>query len=529
MAVLGDYVLASGIPNISSGNPLISFAAQVSAMKIVGVGAGRNLLTAEAMDIIGNATLIYGSKRAIELAKDHIKSEGCECREIKDYSKVSELPDHAVVLSTGDPMLSGLGRFAKPGDTVVPGISSMQIASARLGVEETLVAAVTAHARDINRAREEILHELGHGKTVFLLPDPRFDLHEISRFLLDHGFSVAVAVCEKLAYPGERIRIGTTEDPPAIESDIFSVMIGDAIKGGAAGDITGDVTRGSTEDVTREHCPKTTVAVVGVLGPEGTFSEYAAKEWVNDRSEFRYFDDISEIVSSVGNGVDFGVVPTENSVEGSVGSTLDALLKCPVTIVGEIVLPIRHCLLAKNKTTPITLIKTIMSHPQAIAQCRRFLREHFSGTDIQVTASTAHAAKLASTQDGVAAIAYAETASHYGLDILFEGIQDVDENQTRFIVLGTDALPPTGNDKTSIIVALRKDRSGALHELLGEFASRNINLTKIESRPTRKALGDYLFYIDFQGHIRDESVRDALQSIRKMVATLKVLGSYPRA
>ncbi|MCD6207536.1 MAG: cobalt-precorrin-7 (C(5))-methyltransferase, partial [Methanosarcinales archaeon] len=230
-------------------------------MKIVGVGAGRNLLTAEAMDIIGNATLIYGSKRAIELAKDHIKSEGCECREIKDYSKVSELPDHAVVLSTGDPMLSGLGRFAKPGDTVVPGISSMQIASARLGVEETLVAAVTAHARDINRAREEILHELGHGKTVFLLPDPRFDLHEISRFLLDHGFSVAVAVCEKLAYPGERIRIGTTEDPPAIESDIFSVMIGDAIKGGATGGvtggITGDVTRGSTEDVAREHGPKT--------------------------------------------------------------------------------------------------------------------------------------------------------------------------------------------------------------------------------------------------------------------------------
>lgn len=475
-------------------------------MKIVGVGAGRNLLTAEAMDTIKNAAVIYGSKRAIELAKEHIRSDQCECHEIKDYSRISELPDHAVVLSTGDPMLSGLGRFAKPGDTIMPGISSMQIACARLGVEETKIAAVTAHARDIDYAKATIVRELKLGKTVFVLPDPRFNLRDIAKFLLDRGFSVPVAVCEQLAYPDERIVIGTTEKPPDVRSGNFSLMIGGAI---------GDVDGGAS------------LPVIGVLGPEGTFSEHAAKKWAEKRPKLKYYDDFSEIVSSVGKTIDLGVVPIENSLEGSIGLTLDALLKYHVTIIDEITLPIRHCLLARSEDAGS--IKTIVSHPQPIAQCRRFLREHFSDVDIQVAASTAHAAKLASTEDGVAAIAHAETALKYGLNILFEDIQETNGNQTRFIVLGTMAPQPTGHDKTSIVVDLHKDRPGALHELLGEFASRGMNLTKIESRPTRKALGDYLFYIDFQGHIQDESVRDLMEVIERTTAMVKVLGSYPEA
>jgi len=463
-------------------------------MKIVGVGAGRNLLTLEAKDAIENASAVYGSKRAIQLVNDHIKST---CHEIKDYRRISELPDGAVVLSTGDPMLSGLGRFAKPDDDIIPGISSLQIACARLRIEQTEIAAITAHARDIVHVRELILRELSLEKTVFILPDARFDLHEISKFLLDHGLSVPVAVCERLGYPDERIVIGTTEETPDVKSDLFSLVIGDAIN----------------------HR-----TVTGVLGPEGTFSEQAATKWIDLPSTFRYFDDIAEIVSSVGKSIDLGVIPVENSLEGSVGSTLDALLKYPVTIVGEINLPVRHCLLAKSGT-----IRTVASHPQAIAQCRRFLHDHFSDADIQVTASTAQAARFASTHDGVAAIASEETALRYGLDILFRDIQESNENHTRFIVLGTDTPAPTGQDKTSIIVDLRKDRPGALYELLGEFASRNINLTKIESRPTKKALGDYLFYIDLEGHIHDDKIRDAMQSIRGMVAMIKVLGSYPQA
>ncbi|HIE31283.1 MAG TPA: prephenate dehydratase [Methanosarcinales archaeon] len=264
--------------------------------------------------------------------------------------------------------------------------------------------------------------------------------------------------------------------------------------------------------------------VIGVLGPEGTFSEQAAMRWIGYLSaELRYFDDIDEIISSVGTTIDFGVVPIENSLEGSIGQTLDALLKYPVTIVGEIILPIQHCLLLKSG-----VIHTIMSHPQAIAQCRHFLEANYRNADIQVTASTAHAAKLASAQEGVAAIAPAETAAKYGLEIVSENIQNVNENYTRFIVLGTDTdiTAPSGHDKTSIIVDLRKDRPGALYELLGEFASRDINLTKIESRPTKKALGDYLFYIDFQGHIHDDLIFDAMRSIEGMVAMLRVLGSY---
>lgn len=473
-------------------------------MKIAGVGAGRNLLTAEARDAIENASVIYGSKRAIELVKDHIR---CEYHEIKDYSRISELPDDAVVLSTGDPMLSGLGRFAGSGDVIIPGISSLQIACVKLGIEETGIAAITAHARDISRTRQTILRELELGKTVFILPDPQFDLHEIARFLLDHGFSIPIAVCEQLSYPDERIAIGTTVNPPDVKSDLFCIMIGDAI----------------IHDSHKTHKN----AVAGVLGPEGTFSEQAAKKWIDhapEPSEFRYFDGIGDIISSIGKPIDYGVVPIENSLEGSIGLTLDALLKYPVTIVDEIILPIQHCLLAKSDN-----IHTIMSHPQAIAQCRQFLHEHFRDIDIQVTASTAHAAKLASANDGIAAIAPAETAMKYGLNILFEDIQNVNENYTRFVVLGTEMPEPTGHDKTSIAIDLRRDRPGALYELLGEFASRNINLTKIESRPTKKALGDYLFYIDFQGHVYDGQIRDTMQSIKEMVAMVKVLGSYPQA
>jgi len=279
-------------------------------MKIVGVGAGRNLLTAEAIDTIENASVVYGSKRAIKLAKDHIR---CDCHEIEDYKRISELPDGAVVLSTGDPMLSGLGRFAKADDTIVPGISSMQIVSARLKIEQTELAAVTAHARDINRAKEMILSELELGKTVFVLPDARFDLQEVSKFLLDRGFAIPVAVCEQVAYPDERIAVGTTENPPKAMSDLFSVVIGSAIN------------RGDRK------------MAIGVLGPAGTFSEQAAKRWSTEPDEFVYFSDVGEIAASVGNRLDFGVIPVENSLEGSVGATLDALLKYNVTIVGEII------------------------------------------------------------------------------------------------------------------------------------------------------------------------------------------------
>ncbi|CAD7776069.1 MAG: Prephenate dehydratase [Candidatus Methanoperedenaceae archaeon GB50] len=266
---------------------------------------------------------------------------------------------------------------------------------------------------------------------------------------------------------------------------------------------------------------------LGVIGPEGTFSEIAARKW-NSSSELSYFDEISDVVEAVLDGVvDYGVVPIENSIEGSVNITLDLLLESSVRIVSEIVVPVVHNLLALDDGP----IHTIVSHPQALAQCRRFLRANFRDARLEGVQSTAHAAKLASEKRGIAAIASLESARAYGLRVICRGIQDAPfGNFTRFIVIGCGA---SETDcvvcKTSLILHLKTNRAGALYELLGEFATRGIDLTRIESRPTKKALEDYLFYIDFKGRVDDEKVKSLLNGIEKHVDMLKVLGSYSAA
>ncbi len=167
-----------------------------------------------------------------------------------------------------------------------------------------------------------------------------------------------------------------------------------------------------------------------------------------------------------------------------------------------------------------------MSKPQALSQCRKYIKKNFRDIEIRSTLSTSQAAKLASGSKNIAAIASIESAQRYGLDILAENIQDMNENYTRFIVVGKNTPPATGNDKTSIIIYLEKNRPGALYEILGEFASKGIDLTRIESRPTKKILGDYLFHIDLKGHIKDEVVRDVLDRVKHKVGMLKILGSY---
>lgn len=190
-------------------------------MKIVGVGAGPNLLTLEAISAIEGARIIFGSKRAIELAGEHIK---CQPREIVDYT-LNSMPRDAVVLSTGDPMLSGLGKFAKKGDVVIPGISSLQLVCSylRLDIEGTSV--ITAHSRDIDTVKRRVIMEVEAGKNVFLLPDASFGVNELAALLKDRGISRHLRVFEKLAYPDERIDEGTTERPPVALSDLYCIMI----------------------------------------------------------------------------------------------------------------------------------------------------------------------------------------------------------------------------------------------------------------------------------------------------------------
>lgn len=266
--------------------------------------------------------------------------------------------------------------------------------------------------------------------------------------------------------------------------------------------------------------------IIGTLGPEGSFSEKAAKQW-NGRAELRYYDDILDTVDALlRNEVDCSIVPIENSLEGSITLTLDLLMEQELKIVGEVIVQVKHCLLSKGKLSDL---KILMSIPQALSQCKKYIKKNFKNIEVRSTLSTSHAAKLASESKQIAAIASRESARIYGLEILDEDIQDANENFTRFIVIGRTAPPATGNDKTSIIVYLEKNRPGALYEILGEFANKGIDLTKIESRPTKKVLGDYLFYIDLKGHIKDRIIKDALENVKSKVGMLKILGSYPAA
>ncbi len=267
---------------------------------------------------------------------------------------------------------------------------------------------------------------------------------------------------------------------------------------------------------------------IGVLGPQGTYSEKAALLWSKGiaGATLVYFPDFDCVLDSVRQGrVEAGIVPVENSLEGAVTAVMDLLLRLDVVIVGEVNLSIRHCLVGQGQGE----IKVILSHPQALAQCRQYLHEHFPESEIRTTGSTSHAARLAQEFPEMAAIAGQDTAERYGLKILAREIQDARDNITRFIVVGTEGVGASGRDKTSLVIYLDRDRPGALYSILEEFARRNINLTRIESRPSRKGLGDYYFYIDLEGHIYDREVGEAVAAARAKAAMVKVLGSYPRA
>jgi len=294
---------------------------------------------------------------------------------------------------------------------------------------------------------------------------------------------------------------------------------------------------------------------IGILGPAGTFSEDAAELWLKGRNEnlveMKYYETIFDVSESLlRKEVDYGIVPIENSLEGSVGETLDVLSsenREEIQIVGEVLVPINICLLAQ--TFKKSLIKTVVSHPHALAQCKQFIREQLKGVEVKSVDSTASAAKLASQSEEIAALASKAAAQKYGLNILEENVQSgalsrkpaspesgYKGSVTRFVVLSSSAAAsgiktaptPTGRDKTSILIYL-KDYPGALYDVLGEFAQREINLTKIESRPSKRALGDYMFHIDCEGHIEEEKVKETLKGVESKVAMLKILGAYPIA
>ena len=235
---------------------------------------------------------------------------------------------------------------------------------------------------------------------------------------------------------------------------------------------------------------------------------------------------IPAVMESVANDeCELGVVPIENSIEGAVGITLDSLAhKYDLKIFKEIIIPINQNLVV-NPGTKLEDIKDVYSHGQALAQCSEFVSKHKIQPHFAV--STARAAKSIIGDKSKAAICNAKAAELYGLEILEANIQDTDNNETRFVVLSKEDHEMTGNDKTSIVFSIYEDRPGMLYKILGIFEKDNINLTKIESRPSKEGLGKYVVFIDFYGHINDEKIRSILNEIDDNTYFLKVLGSYP--
>lgn len=266
---------------------------------------------------------------------------------------------------------------------------------------------------------------------------------------------------------------------------------------------------------------------ISLLGPKGTFSEEAALKFFRN-PEIVYRSEIEGIFEDVLEGrTESGLVPIENSLEGTVGITLDLLLKKDVKIRGEVIINVRHSLMALKGST-LNDVEEVISHPHALAQCRGFIKKHSLKT--KNYPSTAGAAREVAEKKlkGVAAIGPERAADMYGLQILKRDIQDEDFNQTRFLIIAREDGAVTGKDKTSVIFTLAH-RPGSLYEALKPFASAGINLTKIESRPSKKALGDYVFYLDFEGHRKEKKVKEVLEKLKRKVAFLKILGSYPAA
>ncbi len=271
---------------------------------------------------------------------------------------------------------------------------------------------------------------------------------------------------------------------------------------------------------------------IAYLGPPGTFSEEAVARCDLARGDEPVpHQTFAAAYRALRSGeVDGALLPIENSIEGSVGTNLDLLVHDPGPLIRrEVLLPVRQHLLVRPGTS-LEQVKRVLSHPQPIGQCSRFLRDRLPNASLEPTHSTAEAArKVAAGEPEAAAIGSRKAAERFGLAILADSIQDVDENVTRFVLLAQADEAPTGRDRTSIAFTLDRDRPGGLYEVLGEFARRGINLSKVESRPMKEALGHYVFFIDFERHRLDPEAAAALAGVRGLVDRLYVLGSYPQA
>ncbi len=266
---------------------------------------------------------------------------------------------------------------------------------------------------------------------------------------------------------------------------------------------------------------------IAFLGPYATFTHEAAMRHFGLSGEFIPKDEIADVFDEVEKGkADFGVVPVENTTEGAVDHTLDMFITSNLKICAEIMLEVSLALM--NKTGRLRDIKKVSSNSHAIAQCSKWLKKHLPGVAVVDTASTALAAQKAVQDPSIGAIASEAASTTYDLKIVERKIEDNPNNFTRFLVIGKKSTAKTGSDKTSILFAI-KDAPGALYRILRPFAQRNINLTKIESRPMKTKAWEYVFFLDMEGHITDKKIKQAIDKLEQQCSFIKILGSYPKS
>jgi chorismate mutase/prephenate dehydratase len=292
-----------------------------------------------------------------------------------------------------------------------------------------------------------------------------------------------------------------------------------------------DISREDIESIYQRimaACKNIEGAEVAFQGEVGAYSEEAAFQFFGSSIQIRPRETLEKVFKAVEEeGVQFGVVPVENSLEGSISRAYDLMLDSSLMVCGEMEFRVIHCLIA-SPGAGLDTIKRVYSHPQALGQCRNFLK-HLNA-ELIPTYDTAGSVKMIKEKglSDSAAIASARAAEIYGMKVIAQGIEDNPNNFTRFFILSKEDSSPSGNDKTSIVFSA-KDKPGALYDVLGEFARRKVNLTKLESRPTKQKPWQYNFYLDFDGHREDRQAQEALQGLEKISIFVKVLGSYPKA
>jgi chorismate mutase / prephenate dehydratase len=290
------------------------------------------------------------------------------------------------------------------------------------------------------------------------------------------------------------------------------------------GPITDELLRAIYREIMSSALSLQKTMTIAYFGPEATFTHQAAIQKFGASLNYSAQKTIADVFTEVSKDrADYGVVPVENSTEGVVTHTLDMFMDSELKIVAQIVLRVRQCLLSNS---PRARIKKMFAHPQSLAQCRSWVQNHMPRAEVVETSSNARSAELAARAPNTAAIAGALAAERYGLRILESDIQDNLENSTRFLVLGRQHSPPTGDDRTSLMISIT-DKVGALYQAIAAFRRFGINMTKIESRPSKRKAWEYFFFIDCDGHAQERKVARAISLLNEQCNFVKVLGSYP--